>query len=131
MCIGVGRRLADRLFGGLIDAKCDYDNIPTVVFSHPPIGAIGLTQDEAEAKYSEENVKVYTSRFVNMHYGIVNEPIDPSNTASGFHPKPMTAMKLVCAGPDEKIVGLHVIGLGADEMLQGFGVAMKVNTFLD
>ena len=115
VAIAAGRRLSDRLFGGLAGAKISYENIPTVVFSHPPIGTIGLTEESARAQH--EQVRVYTSGFDNSLYGIlpVNGP-----------PKPKTRMKLVCTGPEEIVVGLHVIGEGADEMLQGFGVAMKM-----
>ena len=120
MAIAAGRRLADRLFSGhpdLAHAKVSYDNVPTVVFSHPPIGTIGLTEDEAIEKYGEENIKVYRSKFTNLYYGPF--AIEPSQ-------KPKTCMKLVCAGKSELVVGLHVVGQAADEMLQGFGVAMKM-----
>lgn len=123
VAIAAGRRLADRLFGGLKDAKISYENVPTVVFSHPPIGTVGLTEKQARAKFGDEQIKIYKSTFVNMYYGVVNEVDSATGEAK---PKPKTAMKLVCAGPDEKIVGLHVIGMGADEMLQGFGVAVKM-----
>lgn len=117
--IAAGRRLADRLFGPPIfqNAKVSYDNVPTVVFSHPPIGTIGLTEQQAIEKYGSDNVKVYRSKFSNLYYGPWK--VDPDE-------KPKTAMKLVCAGSNELVVGLHVIGVGADEMLQGFGVAMKM-----
>jgi len=119
MAIAAGRRLADRLFGGpdFKDVKVSYDLVPTVVFSHPTIGTIGLTEKQAIAKYGEGNVKVYKSKFTNLYYGPWQ--VDPDD-------KPKTAMKLVCAGEEELVVGLHVIGLGADEMLQGFGVALKM-----
>ncbi len=117
MAIAAGRRLADRLFGGLDDAKVSYDNVPTVVFSHPPIGTIGLTDTQAIEKYGEDNVKIYRSKFANLYYGPWQVEADD---------KPKTAMKLVCAGEEELVVGLHVIGMGADEMLQGFGIAMKM-----
>jgi glutathione reductase (NADPH) len=116
MAIAAGRRLADRLFAG-VKGKADYDDVPTVVFSHPPIGTVGLTEKQAVEKYGEGNVKVWTSTFVNLWYGPM--PIDPSD-------KPRTAMKMVTAGKNELIVGLHVIGVGADEMLQGFAVAVKM-----
>jgi len=116
MAIAAGRRLADRLFAG-VNGKADYDDVPTVVFSHPPIGTVGLTEKDARAKYGDDNVKVWTSTFVNLWYGPM--PIDPSD-------KPRTAMKMVTAGTTDLVVGLHVIGVGADEMLQGFAVAMKM-----
>ena len=119
MAIAAGRRLADRLFGPeeWKNAKVSYDLVPTVVFSHPPMGTIGLSEAEAIAKYGEDNVKVYRSKFANLYYGPWQ--VEPDE-------KPKTAMKLVCAGPEELVVGLHVIGMGADEMLQGFGVALKM-----
>jgi len=115
MAIAAGRRLADRLFGGASAARADYADVPTVVFSHPPVGTIGLTEAQARARY--DDVNVYTSTFVNLYYGPM--PIDPAD-------KPKTAMKLVCRGPEDKVIGLHVVGVGADEMLQGFAVAFKM-----
>lgn len=120
MAIAAGRRLADRLFGPAElseKSKADYDLVPTVVFSHPTIGTIGLTEAEAREKFGDEAIKVYTSTFVNLFYGPWQ--MDPGD-------KPKTAMKLVCLGPEEKVVGLHTVGMGSDEMLQGFGVALKM-----
>lgn len=112
VAIAAGRRLADRLYGGMQDRHLDYRNIPTVIFSHPPIGTVGLREDEARESYGDD-VKVYTSRFNPMLYAL------------GEHKVP-SAMKLVTVGPDEKIVGCHVIGDGADEMMQGFAVAVRM-----
>ncbi|MGD1976794.1 MAG: glutathione-disulfide reductase [Gammaproteobacteria bacterium] len=112
VAIAAGRRLADRLFGGMADRKLDYENIPTVIFSHPPIGTVGMTEAEARTRYGD-SVRVYTSRFVGLYNAITTE-------------RPVSAMKLVTAGPDERIVGCHVIGQGADEMLQGFAVAVRM-----
>lgn len=117
MAIAAGRRLSDRLFGGIKEAKASYELVPTVVFSHPPIGGCGLTEPQAVAKYGEENLKVYKSKFANLFYGIFD--VEPDD-------KPKTFMKIICAGESEQVVGLHVIGMGADEMMQGFGVAMKM-----
>lgn len=113
VAIAAGRRLAHRLFDGKTDLKLDYNNIPTVVFSHPPIGTVGLTQEEAEAKYGKDKIKVYRSSFTNMYHAMTKR-------------KTGTLMKLVCLLPEEKIIGLHILGLGADEMLQGFSVAVKM-----
>ena len=115
--IAAGRRLADRLFGEYLDAKVSYDFVPSVVFSHPPIGTIGLTEEEAIQKYGIQNIKIYRSKFTNLFYGPWQ--VDVEN-------KPKTAMKLICAGTNESIIGLHVIGMGADEMLQGFAVAIQM-----
>ncbi len=103
MAIAAGRRLADRLFGGpqYEGVKVSYDNVPTVVFSHPPIGTIGLSEAQAIEKYGEDNVKIYRSKFANLYYGPWQVEADD---------KPKTAMKLVCAGEEELVVGLHVIG---------------------
>ena len=87
--------------------------VPTVVFSHPPIGTIGLTEPQAIEKYGSQNIKVYTSAFTSMY------------TALGNH-RQMSKFKLITAGPEEKVVGLHGIGFGVDEMIQGFSVAMKM-----
>ncbi|KZN41470.1 glutathione-disulfide reductase [Pseudoalteromonas luteoviolacea] len=114
VAVKAGRMLAERLFNPeLPNAKMDYNLVPTVVFSHPPIGTIGLTEPEAIAEYGEDNVKVYNSTFAAMY------------TAVTQHRQPCR-MKLVCAGPEEKVVGLHGIGFAVDEMIQGFGVAMKM-----
>lgn len=119
MAIAAGRRLSDRLFGPeeYKNAKVSYEYVPTVVFSHPPIGTIGLTEKEAIDKYGVDNIKIYKSKFANLYYGPWQ--VSPDE-------KPKTSMKLICAGPEELVVGLHVIGMGADEMLQGFGIAMKM-----
>jgi glutathione reductase (NADPH) len=58
--IAAGRRLSDRLFGGKPNSKLDYSNIPSVIFSHPTAGSVGLTEEEARSKY--DAVKIYTSK---------------------------------------------------------------------
>ena len=115
VAVKAGRTLSERLFNKELpdDLKMDYNLVPTVVFSHPPIGTIGLTEQEAISQYGEENVKIYQSGFTAMY------------TAVTKHRQPCK-MKLVCAGPDEKVVGLHGIGFAVDEMIQGFAVAMKM-----
>jgi len=112
VAIAAGRRLSDRLFGGKAQAKLDYHDIPSVVFSHPPIGSVGLSEADARALHGDA-VKVYSTRFTNMFYAVTEH-------------KALTHMKLVCVGPDERVVGVHVIGRGADEMIQGFAVAVKM-----
>ncbi len=112
VAIAAGRLLADRLFGGKPEARLDYESIPSVVFSHPPIGSVGLTEVEARELYGDD-VKVYSARFTNMRFALTER-------------KPKTAMKLVCVGVHEKVVGLHSVGVGSDELLQGFAVAMKL-----
>jgi glutathione reductase (NADPH) len=112
VAIAAGRRLSDRLFGGKRERHLDYAMIPTVVFTHPPIGTVGLSESEARVQYGEA-VKVYVSDFTAMYHALTAR-------------KSRTDMKLVCVGPEEKVVGCHIIGAGADEMLQGFAVAMRM-----
>jgi len=113
VAVKAGRTLSERLFNGKTDAKMDYELIPTVVFSHPAIGSIGLSQEQAEAKYGAENIKVYESNFAGMYSAIT------------VH-RQMTKLKLITLGEEEKIIGLHGIGEGVDEMIQGFAVALKM-----
>ena len=112
VAIAEGRKLASRLYKSTRE-KMDYNNIPTVVFSHPPIGTVGLTEAEAVKKFGKENLKIYTSNFNNMFYALSEK-------------KHKTRMKLITEGPKERVVGLHAIGMGADELLQGFAVAIKM-----
>ncbi len=113
VAVKAGRLLSERLFNGQKDAHMDYSTLPTVVFSHPPIGTIGLTEPEAIEAYGESEVKVYTSSFASMYTAVTRH-------------RQLTKMKLVCAGKEEKVVGLHGIGHGMDEILQGFAVAIKM-----
>jgi len=115
VAIAAGRKLSDRLFGGQEDAHLVYENIPSVVFAHPEVGSIGMTEPAAREAYGDENIKTYTTNFSAMYYSMM-EPDD----------KQPTAYKIVCAGKEEKVVGLHIMGLGSAEMLQGFGVAVKM-----
>lgn len=113
VAIAAGRRLSERLFNGKTDLYLDYRNIPSVFFTHPPIGTVGMTEEQAKDEYGEEKVKVYKSVFTSMHSSITRN-------------KQKTYMKLVCVGKTEKVVGLHGIGRGMDELLQGFAVAIKM-----
>ncbi|GAB0136082.1 GTP-binding protein gtr1 [Epichloe bromicola] len=117
VAIAAGRKLAHRLFGPaeFSTLKLNYDNIPSVVFSHPEVGSIGLTEPQAVEKYGKENIKVYKTGFTAMYYAMM-EP----------EQKGPTNYKLIVTGPEEKVVGLHIMGLGSGEMLQGFGVAIKM-----
>eukprot|EP01129_Flabellula_baltica_P016047 TRINITY_DN8385_c0_g1_i1.p1 TRINITY_DN8385_c0_g1~~TRINITY_DN8385_c0_g1_i1.p1 ORF type:complete len:453 (-),score=117.71 TRINITY_DN8385_c0_g1_i1:32-1390(-) len=113
VAIAAGRRLAARLFDGKTDLKLDYNNIASVIFTHPPVGSVGLSQKEAEEKYGEDNVRCYKASFTNMYHSMTER-------------KTRTTMKMVCTGDNDKVVGLHMIGIGSDEMLQGFAVAIKM-----
>jgi glutathione reductase (NADPH) len=112
VAIAAGQRLSDRLFGGKPDSKLDYNDVPTVVFSHPPIGTVGLSESDARRRYGDQ-VKCHVKRFTNLYYAVTGR-------------KRLTAMKLVTLLPDERLLGIHVIGLGADELIQGFAVALRM-----
>lgn len=113
VAIRAGRQLAEFLFNHAETSEIDYTNVPTVVFSHPAIGTIGLTEKQAKEIHGAENIKVYTNRFFSMY------------ASAAWHREPCH-FKLVCAGKEERVVGLHAIGDGVDEMIQGFGVAIKM-----
>jgi glutathione reductase (NADPH) len=112
VAIAAGRRLADRLFGGMEGRHLDYETIPTVIFSHPTIGTVGLTEREAREQYGDD-VRVYMSSFIGMYYALGDR-------------KQRSVMKLITIGIEERVVGCHVIGEGADEMMQGFAVAIRM-----
>jgi glutathione reductase (NADPH) len=112
VAIAAGRRLSDRLFGGKPERHLEYRMIPTVVFTHPPIGTVGASEAEARAQYGDA-VKVFVADFTPMYHALTTR-------------KTHTDMKLVCVGPEQRIVGCHIIGTGADEMLQGFAVAIRM-----
>lgn len=113
VAIAAGRRLSDRLFGGMGDRHLDYHNIPTVIFGHPPIGTVGLSEQAARDDYGDEAVTVFRSSFIPMYHALTTA-------------KPRCDMKLVTVGPARRVVGVHVVGPGADEMMQGFAVAVRM-----
>lgn len=113
VAIAKGRCLSDRLFGGAPAAPLDLQQIPTVIFAHPPIGTVGLSEAEAREEFGDSAVKTYSSTFRGLYYGVVDH-------------KRETRYKLVCVGPEERVVGLHIIGMGSDEVLQGFAVALRM-----
>jgi glutathione reductase (NADPH) len=112
VAIAAGRRLADRLFGHQPERRLPYENIPSVVFTHPPIGTVGLTEEAAREAHGDA-VHIYQTRFRPMYHAFTVR-------------QPKTVMKLVCVGPEERIVGCHLLGEGVDEMLQGFAVAIRM-----
>ncbi len=114
VAVAAGRRLCERLFNNKPYEHLDYNHIATVVFSHPVIGTVGLSETEAIEEYGTEQVRIYNSQFTALYQAITEDYRDP------------TRMKLVCVGKEEKIVGIHSIGFGSDELLQGFAVAMKM-----
>ena len=113
VAIAAGRRLCDRLFGRQAHRRLSYENIPTVIFGQPPIGTVGLTEEAARSRYGDDDVTIFSSGFVPMYHALTTR-------------KPRTQMKLVTVGREQRVVGAHVIGAGADEMMQGFAVAIRM-----
>lgn len=119
VAIAAGRKLSNRLFSGqevFAKDKLDYNNVPSVVFSHPEAGSIGLSTKEAVAKYGKDLLKIYNAKFTGMYYAMMDSD----------EMKSPNAYRLICAGPEEKVVGLHIVGDSSAEILQGFGVAIKM-----
>lgn len=113
VAIAAGRRLADRVFGGKTGRHLDYHNIATVVFGHPPAATVGLSEAAALKEFGQDAVTVFKTGFVPMYYAMTSAKV-------------RCDMKLVCVGPEKRIVGLHIVGPGADEMVQGFAVAIRI-----
>ncbi|HEY2347073.1 MAG TPA: glutathione-disulfide reductase [Xanthomonadaceae bacterium] len=111
VAIAAARRLMDRLFDGKSDARLDYDDVPTVVFSHPPIATVGLTEAQARERHGDA-VHVLRAGFRPMLYALADVP-------------QRSLFKLVCTGEERRVVGIHLLGEGVDEILQGFAVALK------
>ena len=111
VAIAAGRRLADRLFNDQPESRVDYHNIPSVVFSHPPVATLGLTEPAARERHAK--VTVYRTEFTPMRHALSDHGAT-------------TAMKLVCTGDEQRVAGIHLIGDNVDEMLQGFAVAVKM-----
>jgi pyruvate/2-oxoglutarate dehydrogenase complex dihydrolipoamide dehydrogenase (E3) component len=82
-----------------------------VVFAHPPVATVGLT--EVQAREGHPRVTVYKTDFTPMRHALSRHGVT-------------TAMKLVCAGEEQRVVGIHLVGDNVDEMLQGFAVAVKM-----
>ncbi|XP_063933395.1 glutathione reductase, mitochondrial-like isoform X3 [Zophobas morio] len=113
VAIAAGRLLAERLYNNKPYAKFEYKNVPTVIFTHPPLGSVGVSEEETIREYGNEHIKIYQSRFTPLFNAITNK-------------KTQSAIKLICYGKSEKVIGLHIVGSGVDEMLQGFAVAIKM-----
>ncbi|MCC4590579.1 glutathione-disulfide reductase [Xanthomonas campestris pv. cannae] len=113
VAIAAGRKLMDRVFGDRPQARLDYENVPSVVFSHPPLGQVGMGEEQARERYGADAVTVYRSNFRPMLQALADSP-------------QRSLFKLVCVGADERVVGVHLLGDGADEILQGFAVALKL-----
>ena len=111
VAIAAGRRLAERLFDAQPTRHVDYANVPSVVFAHPPVGTVGLTEQQARERHSR--VTVFQTDFTPMRHALSKHGVP-------------TAMKLVCVGEEQRVAGIHLVGDNVDEMLQGFAVAVKM-----
>ena len=110
VAIREGHAFADTVFGNA-PRTVDYQSIPTAVFSSPPLAGVGLTEDEARAQYGD-SVKIFRSDFRPM-----------KNVVSGRMERGL--YKMVTAGADERVVGLHLIGPDSAEILQAAAIAVK------
>lgn len=116
VAVAMGTKLSEKLFGTTKSAgRLLYNHIPSVLFSHPPIGTVGLTEPEARKKFGGQNVRTVSYRTVTTFYWAMMEQEDHSSMI----------YKIVCEGHAKTVVGLHIIGRRADEMLQGFAVAIN------
>ena len=143
VAIRAGRFLADRLFKA-DQLKLDkskqtimkYELVPTVIFTHPPVGTIGYSERDAyklaKSGDIEAPITIYETHFRNLQYGVIRSTDpdknkrDQENEMLAKKYKIKTHMKVICSGKTEKVIGLHMMGEGCDEILQGFGVAMKM-----
>lgn len=111
VAVAAGRALADRLVGGDAEAMFDGSVIPSVVFAEPPLGMVGLTEQQARGRYGDA-VSVHTGRYTPLLLMVAGR-------------SEQSVVKLVCVGDERKVVGIHVLGPGSDELLQGFAVALQ------
>lgn len=111
VAIGEGRAFADTQFGGM-SRTMSYDNIPTAVFTTPEAATVGLTEAEAVEQYGEDGIMVYRSRFRPMYYTLPNI-------------QTKTLMKLLVHKESDKVLGAHMVGDDAAEIIQGVAIALK------
>lgn len=112
VAIRAGRNVADRLFGG-IDVPMSYDNVPTAVFADPPAASVGLSEQEARERLGNA-VKTFTTRFVPLLYAL----------SPAAH-KEKTLMKLVVDKTTDRVLGCHMLGPDAPEIIQGLAIAVQ------
>nr|XP_021496610.1 thioredoxin reductase 1, cytoplasmic isoform X1 [Meriones unguiculatus] len=113
VAIQAGRLLAQRLYGGST-VKCDYESVPTTVFTPLEYGCCGLSEEKAVEKFGEENIEVYHSFFWPLEWTV------PSRDNNRCY------AKIICNLRDnERVVGFHVLGPNAGEVTQGFAAALK------
>jgi len=111
VAIKEGHVIADRLFNAQRDRNVNYENIATAVFSDPPIGTVGLNEEQAKREGYE--VQVFTSKFTPMRNQLAKKV-------------EKTLMKMVVDVKSDRVLGLHMIGLDAPEIMQGFAIALNM-----
>ncbi len=112
VAINEGRALADTLYGGK-SRLMSYEAVPSAVFTTPEAASVGITEDEAIAQYGEDNIHVFRSRFRSMYYTLPNKD-------------EKTLMKLIVHTETDKILGAHMVGDSAAEIIQGIAIALKM-----
>lgn len=112
VAIDEGRALADTIYGNQ-SRNTSYDNVPSAIFTTPEASTVGLTEMDAIEKYGEENIHVFRSRFRAMYYTLPNKD-------------QKTLMKLVVHSESDKILGAHMVGDNAAEIIQGIAIALKM-----
>lgn len=110
--VATGAALARRLFGGEPEARFDDGLVPSVLFAEPPLGGMGLTEREARARHGDA-VRVEAGRYIPLQLRVAGRG-------------EQSMVKLVCVGEDQRVLGIHALGPGTDELLQGFAVAMRM-----
>ncbi|MEO1399815.1 MAG: glutathione-disulfide reductase [Cyanobacteria bacterium J06635_1] len=112
VAIQAGRAFADTVFGSKSKVM-SYDNVPSAVFTTPEAATVGLTEAEAIDQYGEDNLHMYRSRFRPMYYTLPNKD-------------EKTLMKLIAHRATDKVLGAHMVGDGAAEIIQGVAIAIKM-----
>lgn len=112
VAIQAGRAFADTVFGGQ-SRVMSYDNVPSAVFTTPEAATVGLTEAEAIERYGEDHLHTYRSRFRPMYYTLPNKD-------------EKTLMKLVVHRETDKVLGAHMVGDGAAEIIQGVAIALNM-----
>ncbi|ACK64501.1 glutathione-disulfide reductase [Rippkaea orientalis PCC 8801] len=112
VAINEGRAFADTEFGGK-PRIMSHQNVPSAVFSYPEAATVGLTEEEAKQQYGEDKIKVYRSKFRPMYYVLPNK-------------EEKTLMKLIVHQESDKVLGAHMVGDHAAEIIQGVAIAVKM-----
>lgn len=112
VAINEGRAFADTVFGGK-HRIMSHENVPSAIFSTPEAATVGLSETEAKTKYGEDQIQIYRTKFRSMYY-----------TLTGKQEK--TMMKLVVEKATERVLGAHMVGDHAAEIIQGVAIAVKM-----